>query len=85
MECKKTHTDSISKKAKLSPWLLTVVVFIAGCQSYGVKPWERDILSRPSMEFGNGILDLTMDDHFYFSKEGTSGGRGFSGGGCGCN
>ncbi|MFQ3221478.1 MAG: hypothetical protein ACI96W_003866, partial [Paraglaciecola sp.] len=29
--------------------------------------------------------DLGLDDHIYFSKEGTSGGRAFAGGGCGCN
>jgi hypothetical protein len=26
-----------------------------------------------------------FDDHTYFSKEASSGGRGFGGGGCGCN
>ena len=30
-------------------------------------------------------IDAAIDDHIYFSKEGTSGGRGFGGGGCGCN
>jgi hypothetical protein len=30
-------------------------------------------------------LDLAIDDHIYFSKEASSGGRGFAGGGCGCN
>jgi hypothetical protein len=25
------------------------------------------------------------EDHVYFSKEASSGGRGFAGGGCGCN
>jgi hypothetical protein len=29
--------------------------------------------------------DLNIDDHIYFSKESSSGGRGFAGGGCGCN
>jgi hypothetical protein len=26
-----------------------------------------------------------LDDHIHFSKEAASGGRGFAGGGCGCN
>ncbi|HCE53296.1 MAG TPA: hypothetical protein DER18_18075, partial [Shewanella baltica] len=30
-------------------------------------------------------LDLALDDHIYFSKEGSSGGRAFASGGCGCN
>jgi hypothetical protein len=29
--------------------------------------------------------DAAIDDHIYFSKEASSGGRGFAGGGCGCN
>jgi hypothetical protein len=33
---------------------------------------------------GNG-LDDAIDDHMYFSKEASSGGRSFGGGGCGCN
>jgi hypothetical protein len=80
-------TGSSSEIVKLKPFavLAVAMVFTAACQSFGVKPWEREILSRPSMEFGNDELDLKMDDHFYFSKEGISGGRGFSGGGCGCN
>lgn len=57
----------------------------AGCQSLGVEVWEREVLSRPEMQFQSRNLRLTTDDHFYFSKEGTSGGRGFAGGGCGCN
>jgi len=58
---------------------------LAGCGTLGVEPWERDILSRPGMQFLEYDPGLVMDDHFYFSKEGTSGGRGFAGGGCGCN
>jgi hypothetical protein len=30
-------------------------------------------------------IDNAFDEHMYFSKESTSGGRGFGGGGCGCN
>lgn len=63
----------------------TIVLFLCGCASLGVEPWERDILSSPDMQFDNRDLQLVTDDHFYYSKEGTSGGRGFAGGGCGCN
>ena len=65
--------------------LLISVVSGAGCQSFGVEPWERGSLAQPDMQFQSRDLQLTTDDHFYFSKEGTSGGRGFAGGGCGCN
>jgi hypothetical protein len=30
-------------------------------------------------------LEAAANNHIYFSKEGSSGGQGFAGGGCGCN
>lgn len=55
-----------------------------GCASLGVAPWERDVLARQEMLL-DVPLDAALDDHIYFSKEASSGGRGFGGGGCGCN
>lgn len=51
----------------------------------GVRPWEKGVLALPTMAFTLDLLDLEIDDHIYFSKEASSGGRGFGGGGCGCN
>jgi cytochrome c biogenesis protein CcmG/thiol:disulfide interchange protein DsbE len=51
----------------------------------GARPWERDLLALPDMNLNTDPLDLAFDDHMYFSKEASSGGRGFGGGGCGCN
>lgn len=65
--------------------LLIVSSLLAGCSSLGVKPWERDILAREDMALENSSLDSGFDDHIYFSKEASSGGKGFGGGGCGCN
>ena len=73
-------------RTKLSAALLLAgSTMLGGCASLGVEAWEREILARPEMTFDNDDLGLELDDHFYFSKEGTSGGRGFAGGGCGCN
>ena len=58
---------------------------LTGCSTVGVKPWERDILSRSDMRPDGAGLDGAIDDHLYFSKEASSGGRSFGGGGCGCN
>jgi hypothetical protein len=58
---------------------------LGGCASPGVRPWEREVLARDDMQLDANALDAAFDDHIYFSKEGTSGGRGFGGGGCGCN
>lgn len=64
---------------------LFVLLFLAGCSSWGVKPWERDLLAQPKMQLINEPVEAGLDDHIYFSKEGSSGGRSFGGGGCGCN
>lgn len=67
-------------------WLLLSTLLIAsGCSSLGVKPWEREILAREDMLMDADALDLAFDEHIYFSKEASSGGQGFAGGGCGCN
>jgi len=65
--------------------LLLGSALISGCSSLGVKPWERDILARDDMALENASMDSAFDDHIYFSKEASSGGKGFGGGGCGCN
>jgi hypothetical protein len=51
----------------------------------GVRPWQRGVLARESMRLDADLLTLAFDDHVYFSKEASSGGRSFGGGGCGCN
>lgn len=48
-----------------------------------VEPWQRDLHARADMQ--PDAQDAAIDDHIYFSKEASSGGRGFAGGGCGCN
>lgn len=64
--------------------LLAVVAVLAGC-SLGVDVWERDILAKTEMQLDSDGVNHSLDDHIYFSKEASSGGRGFGGGGCGCN
>lgn len=49
-----------------------------------VQPYERGNLSRPVMADGN-TLRAAMTEHAYFSREGSFGGAGVGGGGCGCN
>ena len=61
------------------------LLLVSGCSSMGVEPWERDTLAREDMAIDNAPMERAFDDHIYFSKEASSGGRGFSGGGCGCN
>jgi hypothetical protein len=65
--------------------LLFGATTMGGCASLGVQPWQRDVLAREDMRLDADPLDAAIDDHLYFSKEASSGGRSFAGGGCGCN
>lgn len=74
-------------KSRFWAWMLIAAGFAAlgGCSSLGAKPWQRGILARDDMKPGAERLDNDIDDHVYFSREASSGGRSFAGGGCGCN
>ncbi len=65
--------------------LLVLTYHTAACSNLGVQPWERDVLAKPEMAVDSAPLTSALDDHIYFSKEASSGGRSFAGGGCGCN
>jgi len=65
--------------------LLPLIIGATGCASLGVEPWQRDLLAKKEMSLNGSGVDSALDDHIYFSKEASSGGKGFSGGGCGCN
>jgi hypothetical protein len=78
--CKKFTLKKITKVTSI-----LVILQMVGCANLGVKPWERDLLAREDMALDAEGIDLGLDDHIYFSKEATSGGRAFAGGGCGCN
>ncbi len=50
-----------------------------------VKPWQKGILAKKEMSLAGDAIDQYVDDHIYFSKEGSTGGANVGGGGCGCN
>ncbi len=57
-----------------------------GCSIKEVKPWEKDTLAKPIMQFEGLHAEVKkFESHVYFSKEASRGGSGISGGGCGCN
>jgi len=64
---------------------VTAAVSLAGCSAMQVKPWDRDLLSEPAMSFNPVPMLSAVDDHIYFSTEGSTGGQEVAGGGCGCN
>jgi hypothetical protein len=50
-----------------------------------VKPWDKDLLAKQSMQPVPDFFENFYDEHIYFSKEASSGGQSVGGGGCGCN
>jgi hypothetical protein len=74
-----------SKTGKSALLGLLLAAIASGCSTMGVEPWERDVLAKEEMQLTTDPVEAGIDDHIYFSKEASSGGRGFGGGGCGCN
>lgn len=64
---------------------LSALALASGCSSLGVKAYDRDLLARGDMRLDANPVDAAIDEHVYFSKEASSGGRSYAGGGCGCN
>ena len=58
---------------------------LSSCSQLGVRGFERGTLAQDEMQLVSDPLEASFDDHIYFSKEASSGGASFGGGGCGCN
>jgi hypothetical protein len=60
---------------------LATIFLLAGCRT--VRPYERGHLAHPTM-----VLDTAQgpaEEHMRSVHEGSTGGSGAAGGGCGCN
>ena len=65
--------------------IFVISIIMSGCASVGVQPWERDLMAKREMQPITHPLVAGVDDHIYFSKEASTGGKSANGGGCGCN
>lgn len=72
-------------RIRTAAFLLFLGLACSGCATMAVKPWDRDLLARKPMRFVPLPMEYAVDEHIYFSKEGSIGGQGVGGGGCGCN
>jgi hypothetical protein len=63
--------------------LILLLTLSTGCAT--VRPWDRDLLAQKKMSFVPNPMIQAVDEHVYFSKEGSTGGQEVGGGGCGCN
>jgi hypothetical protein len=64
---------------------ISILGLASGCAASAVRPWDRDLLADPKMRFRPSPMMSAVDEHIYFSKEGSMGGARAAGGGCGCN
>jgi hypothetical protein len=63
--------------------LLLLLLVSAGCVT--VKPQQRSVLADPIMQFEGDPQAAAQLRHAIDNREGSYGGGGVSGGGCGCN
>jgi hypothetical protein len=72
---------------KVRQVMAAVIVLLAasaidGCAT--VKAFDRDRLADPIMERQDHFAKQTLEQKFFSSREGSIGGAGGIGGGCGC-
>lgn len=65
--------------------LALALALVAGCGRFAVRPSEKEHLADRTMRFDRNQQEAAADDHVQNNREGSAGGRGTSGGGCGCN
>jgi hypothetical protein len=66
--------------------LLLLASLVSGCAiEPWVKPFERERLADPIMQFQRDALAERHREHIHVVREGARGATGVQGGGCGCN
>ena len=73
----------MKKRIQLLLIFLAATAVLSGCAD--VQPWEKEYLADPIMQFDYNREETAVRDHFLATREGSTGGFGASGGGCGCN
>ena len=66
-----------------SDLLILLFISLSGCAT--VAPQQRAILADPTMQFDAEAKHDAAFRHALENREGSMGGTGVSGGGCGCN
>ena len=73
----------LSRNRSLTVAALWCVTGLCGCAT--VAPQQRAILADPTMQFDAEAKHDAALHHALENREGSMGGTGVSGGGCGCN
>ncbi len=77
-----TETLTARCRAALLCAVVTAGLAVTGCAT--VQPWQRGLLSREPMMFDADPARAAYAEHWMTAREGSSGGFGLQGGGCGC-
>jgi MYXO-CTERM domain-containing protein len=72
-----------ARKRRRRTAALVAALALGGCRH--VSPSERETLAKRSMKFSADPVEDQLDLHMQEAREGSAGGYGSSGGGCGCN
>lgn len=67
------------------PAVLAVLASACSAPQPWVKPYERERLADPLMQFARTTLTEKHREHVHLVREGARGATGVQGGGCGCN
>jgi uncharacterized protein DUF4266 len=70
-------------RIRLALLVVSIVALSAGCAT--VAPEQRAVLADPVMQFDSEAKHEAPLRHALDNREGSMGGTGVSGGGCGCN
>lgn len=73
---------SMSKRGAALGGLLVSGLLLGACAT--VKPWQRARLADPCMTFDADASLAGYRGHWLEAREGSAGGSGVQGGGCGC-
>jgi hypothetical protein len=64
---------------------LVLVLSLSGCGRNAVRASEKEFLADQVMVFDDDGQEAAADEHVLTNREGSAGGKGSKGGGCGCN
>ena len=64
-------------------FVVACALLLGGCVT--VRPEDKEFLADPAMTFGADGTTESHEEHVFNNREGSFGGGGVTGGGCGCN
>jgi hypothetical protein len=76
--------NNIKQKGKLFCLMAVILLSLAVSSCATVQPWERGVLSKPTIILEKNPIEKGIQLHHLEYREGSSGATGLQSGGCGC-